>query len=142
MLAGSYRRPSSLVALSSTMHLTRIRLCIHPMNELGYSLYVLVGTLVCGLVLIVVCLLVGAIGRYPAEGMPMGGTNSAIISAACHVKSVESEREKRTEEDGIVNRPLKWGVTKEGSRDIAGHCSFSDREVKKPTVGFLYAGLR
>jgi len=69
----------------------------------------------------------------------MDGLNSATISAACHVMHADSEREKSIEGGGIVNRPLKWGVTKEGSRDSAGHCSFSDEEVKTPTVGFLYA---
>ncbi|KAJ4358757.1 uncharacterized protein N0V89_003341 [Didymosphaeria variabile] len=42
-------------------------------SELGYSLYALIGTLVCGLVLVVAALVVGAVGRYPAEGMPIGG---------------------------------------------------------------------
>jgi hypothetical protein len=41
------------------------------------------------------------------------------------------------EEEGIADQPLKWGVTKESSQNIAGHCSFSDGDVKKPTVGFL-----
>jgi len=43
-------------------------------SEVGhYSLHALVATLVCGTVLIVACLLVGAIGRYLAEGMLING---------------------------------------------------------------------
>lgn len=112
-----------------------------PDKDLGYSLYALIGTLICSAALIVASLLVGTIGRYPGEGMPMGGTNSAIISAACHVKNFSGERDQGADGDAIVSRPLKWGVTKEGSKDSAGHCSFSDGEVHPPTVGFLYAGF-
>lgn len=115
---------------------------IRAENDLGYSQNALLGTIVCSSVMIGVCLLVSILFTYPTKGMPIGGTNSAIISAACHVRSTSNEQDKSTAEDDIVCRPLKWGVTKEGSPDTAGHCSFSDREVTEPTVGFLYASLK
>ncbi|KAF2650724.1 hypothetical protein K491DRAFT_720511 [Lophiostoma macrostomum CBS 122681] len=108
-------------------------------SGLGYSMEGLVASLVWGSVLIGVCFLAGMLGRYPDAGMPLGGTNSAVVSAACHVESAAGEK---SDVEGVVTRPLKWGVTREGERDAAGHCSFSDAEVVKPTPGFLYARVK
>jgi hypothetical protein len=110
-------------------------------SALGYSAPAILTSIGVGSAVVVVCLLVAAIARYPAGGMPVGGTNSAVISAACHMWDADGVQKEDEAREVIVNRPLKWGVTKEGSLDEAGHCSFSDGEVRKPVVGFLYAGM-
>lgn len=108
-------------------------------TTLGYSPRGLIACITMGSVLVVGCLLVANICKYP-HGMPVGGTNSAVISAACHVRNAGLGQGKISEKENVVDQPLKWGVTIEGSRDSVGHCSFSSGEVGTPTVGHLYAG--
>lgn len=109
-------------------------------SALGYSAPAILTTIAVGSAIVVACLLVGIVMRYPDQGMPLGGTNSAIISAACHVDAGEEGKSVEMREE-IVNRPLKWGVTQEGSPGKVGHCAFSDGEVSKPVVGITYAGV-
>jgi hypothetical protein len=107
-------------------------------NGVGYSYRALVGSIAWGSVMVLFCLLVAGICTYP-KGLPIGGTNSAVISAACHVKYGGDGRRKVDED--ISNEPLMWGVTIPGSRDVVGHCCFSSGEVERPEVGCLYAGV-
>lgn len=121
-------------------------------TDLGFSDSALIATIVWGCVLVVTCLLIAGICKYP-KGMPIGATNSAVVSAACHVKRVNGEGRSveqtqykdaggsRVEED-IVDRPLQWGATIEGTMDEVGHCCFSDQVVEMPEEGCLYAGVR
>jgi hypothetical protein len=69
--------------------------------------------------------------------MPIGGTNSAVISAACHVRHMDEQENKKGED--IVHRPLQWGVAIEGTEDKVGHCCFSDEEVQRPIKDCVYA---
>jgi hypothetical protein len=55
--------------------------------------------------------------------MPVAGTCSAAIAAACHPTDEEPE-------DGYL-LPIKWGET-DVYRGI-GHCTFSSRDVKTPS---------
>jgi hypothetical protein len=71
------------------------------------------------------------------KGMPIGGTNSAVISAAYHVTYTDDDEGKAL--DDVVDRPQQWGVIVEGTKDGIGHCCFSDKEVEKPVEGCLYA---
>lgn len=103
---------------------------------LGFSDSALVAAIIMGCLLVVVCLAIAGFCRYPT-GIPLGGTNSAVISAACHIKYRNGGKIEGL--DDIVERPLQWGVTIEGTKDQAGHCSFSDRVVHKPVEGCLYA---
>jgi hypothetical protein len=119
-------------------------------SHLGYSDEALIASIVWGCVLVVICVLVAGLCTY-AEGVPIGGTNSAVISAACHADrreremkdlSYRDEDEENGGEKDIVVRALQWGATNEGSADEVGHCCFSDKEVWKPVEGRLYAGVR
>ncbi|PLB52255.1 hypothetical protein P170DRAFT_350349 [Aspergillus steynii IBT 23096] len=79
--------------------------------------------------LILCCLLVFYIvglgfKRFPS-GMPVAGSCSLAIAAACHGES-ESPSD-------IAQMPLKWGVM--GSDD---HCGFSSEDVEKPTHSRVY----
>ncbi|KAF2645313.1 hypothetical protein P280DRAFT_116912 [Massarina eburnea CBS 473.64] len=102
-------------------------------SGVGYSIQALIGSISWGTALVICVLAVAWFMKYPV-GLPVGGTNSAVISAACHLTG--NEREKKD----IVNRPLTWGVTVLMSRLSLGHCFFSAEEVYSPVVGDHYAG--
>lgn len=98
-------------------------------SAVGYSFSALVASVTWGCLMVAVVLGVAVFGRY-AVGMPVGGTNSAVVSAACHVRR-EEERA-----DGA----FMWGATVPGGKEVVGHCSFSCGEVGRLRVGGLYAG--
>ncbi|KAF4470042.1 hypothetical protein FALBO_3056 [Fusarium albosuccineum] len=67
--------------------------------------------------------------------MPMVGTCSAAISAACHHDGGRDE---------VSLQPVKWGAVfiedaGEG-QDLVGHCCLTSSLVKRPKPGRLYAG--
>ncbi|KAF2995325.1 hypothetical protein E8E13_000718 [Curvularia kusanoi] len=63
------------------------------------------------------------------RGMPLAGSCSMVISAACHV---ESENQVSTQE-------VQWGVLEASdSQANVGHCSFSGGSVSRPIVGHFY----
>ncbi|KAL9611692.1 MAG: hypothetical protein Q9167_003687 [Letrouitia subvulpina] len=67
--------------------------------------------------------------RY-RDGMPLVGSCSAAISAACH----------RPENDvDAAVLPVKWGAV-EGTEKV-GHCCFTSLEVTPPVKGQIYKGL-
>jgi hypothetical protein len=107
-------------------------------TRVGYSYYALVASMAWGSAMTILCLLIAKFCKYP-KGLPLGGTNSAVISAACHVKHADDRRAKV--DDHISSKPLMWGVTILESREGMGHCSFSSGEVEMPKVGCLYAGI-
>jgi hypothetical protein len=81
-------------------------------------------------ILLVICggvlMIAGAIGmggRKYKPGMPLGGTNSAVIAAACHMAG---------EEENIECKKVKWGVVS------MGHCAFSSGEPAFPQEGVAY----
>jgi hypothetical protein len=87
-------------------------------------------------VLVAVCLLIAVICTY-LKGMPTGGTNSAVISAACHVRYTDGDEVQALDE--VVNRPLQWGATVQGTEEEVGHCCFSDKKIEKPREECFYA---
>ena len=81
-------------------------------------------------ILLVMCggvfMIAGAIGmgwRKHQPGMPLRGTNSAVIAAACYVAGGE---------ENIERKKLKWGVVG------TGHCAFSSGEPDFPQAGVAY----
>ncbi|KAH7379514.1 hypothetical protein BKA66DRAFT_466175 [Pyrenochaeta sp. MPI-SDFR-AT-0127] len=106
------------------------------LTKLGYSNIALV-TAICWLgALVCICVLVACIFKYPL-GLPLGGTNSAVISASCQLRYDEGEGS--VQEDNIAEKPVMWGVTIRGGEEEVGHCSFSTSEVERPKSGHLYA---
>ena len=91
----------------------------------GYSPGAIVITVIVGSVMASVVLLVG-LRKYP-NTMPLAGTNSAAIAAACY--SLPGDQQSVTE-------PLQWGVVSE--TDGIGHCSFSAGNVKPLVPGRIY----
>lgn len=106
-------------------------------NGIGYSDIALVTSLAMILSLIIFCRFVACFRTYDT-GLPVGGTNSAVISAACHVTHGYTIREK----DGvdIAEKPLQWGVTIRGGTETVGHLCFSGGKVERPEFNCLYAG--
>ena len=87
-------------------------------------------------VLLVICggvlMIAGAIGMGQKKyqpGMPLRGTNSAVIAAACHVVGGE---------ENIERKKLKWGVVGKYDNHGTGHCAFSSGEPDFPQEGVAY----
>lgn len=68
------------------------------------------------------------LGRYKA-GMPLAGSCSAALSAACHPPADEPD---------VALVPVKWGVT--SVEQGIGHCALSGRYVSPPITGRRYLG--
>ncbi|KFA71176.1 hypothetical protein S40288_04711 [Stachybotrys chartarum IBT 40288] len=66
--------------------------------------------------------------RLRPNGMPLAGSCSAAIAAACHPGAKEPDAWKK---------PVKWGVVKYKEEDVC-RCSFSSLEVQVPEKGQLY----
>ncbi len=97
-------------------------------SQIGYSNIAIITVIALGILVVLLGILNGF--RIFQPGMPLAGSCSAAISAACH----------RPKEDvDATQKSLMWGVV-EVEGDI-GHCCFTSFRVQKPTVGKLYAGL-
>jgi hypothetical protein len=100
----------------------------------GYSpIAILLATVVC---LFLIGTIVALGKRKFRNGMPVAGTSSVAISAACHLRKGE-----KGEEAAFL--PLQWGVTEAAGDglDEAGHCAFSSRPVEPPIPGSFYGDL-
>ncbi|KAL3481374.1 hypothetical protein BJX99DRAFT_164303 [Aspergillus californicus] len=63
------------------------------------------------------------------SGMPVAGSCSLAIAAACHPQTREDEE--------IEYQLLKWGVELDQTGDV-GHCTFSSENVQPPEDGIIY----
>lgn len=95
----------------------------------GYSLIAMIFVIVLGSIILLLGISAGS-NKYKS-GMPLVGSCSAAISAACHSP-------KKDPNASLL--PLMWGAvkTEEGS---AKHCCFSSLEVSPPVEGEVYAGV-
>jgi hypothetical protein len=84
-------------------------------------------TMLAGCCLVLFVVVLGL--RHYRAGVPLAGSCSVAISAACHGSNVDT------------TVPLQWGVTSDKGAEH-GHCAFSDQEIDLPIEGALYAGLR
>lgn len=98
-------------------------------SDCGYSPPAIVCLLIVGSIMVLVLSLHGLRNLDPE--MPMAGSCSLAISAACH------------RPPGDVNAalsPVKWGAVSHETKDGPGHCCFTSFEVESPIVGHEYAG--
>lgn len=100
----------------------------------GYSPIAMIFVIILGSVIVLLGICFGF--RKSRGGMPLAGSCSAAISAACHPPEAD------------VNASLKrvmWGVVTEDSfqyeGEYIGRCSFTSSKVEAPVVGSYYAGL-
>ena len=95
--------------------------------KVGFSCIAIFCAIIVGAIAILASFIMG-FRQYPV-GIPLVGSCSAAISAACHRVSQDTE--------GAL-LPQKWGVVVD---DYVGHCCFSSLPVTEPVEGRLYAGL-
>ncbi|KAL4799209.1 hypothetical protein BDV19DRAFT_385460 [Aspergillus venezuelensis] len=106
----------------------------------GYSPPAIVVRLCVG-VLLPVGLVVLGTGKL-GTGMPVAGSCSLAVAAACHPRMKGGDAHIGAGDGvGIEYRRLRWGVESRGSgigEVDSGHCAFSDGEVIPPTDGAIY----
>ena len=99
----------------------------------GYSPLAMICVLVVG-GLVLLLTWVQGVKVLPQGGMPLAGSNSVGITAACHAPR----------ESDDAQQPLMWGVVSTGlqndpSEESIGHCSLSSSDVGALVEGQLYA---
>ncbi|KAL8692921.1 MAG: hypothetical protein Q9218_002147 [Villophora microphyllina] len=98
-------------------------------STVGYSVLPLVVVLVIASLVVLMALLMGF--RRLKPGLPLVGSNSAAISAACHAPMKDFAASEKS---------LMWGAVDEKTKHGVGHCSFTSFEVRLPIDGQMYAG--
>ncbi|KAJ4373036.1 hypothetical protein N0V83_003327 [Neocucurbitaria cava] len=98
-------------------------------TTLGFSPSAIIAVIVLGTLMVISIIGVGFIPYK--RGMPLAGTCSMAISAACH--------DLDNEDTDVAVRRLQWGVVSMG-HDSLGHCAFSSKSVEAPVKGEMYAG--
>lgn len=135
-----YRFGVPLVVLSGTLHWLvsqSIFVVAIDINEgfdwrrtCGYSPIAMTLVIVLGALMIVAVI---GFGWLPYKGgIPLAGSSSMAISAACHPNET-----KRFEDGPISEQKLQWGV--ETSVDGIKRCAFSSQEVGPLVEGHLYS---
>ena len=124
--------------MSQSLYLVRIIAYSDPQTRnadydtitLGYSPPAIVIGLCVGMLLPAGLVLFGC-GRFQS-GMPVAGSCSMAIAAACHPRG-------QTDEDraNLEYQRLKWGVEAYQNGEM-WHCAFSNRKVMKPEDGMEY----
>lgn len=94
----------------------------------GYSTLMILITLIFLVLMAVV--IIGLSFRSLNAPIPLVGTSSLAVSAACHHPN-DAESEAR--------KPLMWGVTRRPVDGKPGHCSLSSESVEHPVPGEVYA---
>lgn len=112
-----------------------VQLEFDSVSTCGYSPIAIIFTLIVGACTVLFGIITG-FRRYKCS-MPLAGSSSAAISAACHPPK---------DDVNAYLKPLMFGVVEEEegplhNKKIYGHCCFTSFEVRKPVMGELYAGL-
>ena len=92
----------------------------------GYSNIAVISVILLGSIIILLGILIGS--RPYKVGMPLVGSCSAAISAACHALK---------NDPNASLRPVMWGAVK--TNGSVGHCCFSSLDVSPPVEGRVYA---
>lgn len=101
-------------------------------QTVAYSPLAIISLMVLGGIMVGIIV---ACGYLPYKrGMPVAGSNSMAISAACHV----IDRDEG-DEGTASSKELQWGVVRTADDDI-GHCAFSPYAVGVPVKGVTYGG--
>ena len=132
-----------LLVMSGTLHwlvsqsifLARVTVLDHEgakvqdasISTCGYSPIAIITVIILGSIMVLLGILNG-FRRYKA-GMPLIGSCSAAISAACHAM--------KKDPDAALLRVM-WGAVE--TQGAVGHCCFSSFDVSPPVDGEAYAG--
>lgn len=93
----------------------------------GWSPVGIISVIAVGVAMIVMLVIYGS--RRLGSCMPIVGSCSAAIAAACHLVPYK---------ETACEEPLQWGATVHEQFGRAGHCSFSSSEVEPPRPGTMY----
>ncbi len=99
-------------------------------STLGYSFMPMLTAITIGAMTVLIGILHGF--RLYKPGIPLVGSCSAAISAACHVPSEDDM--------SAAEQPVKWGVVGGRNEDGVGHCTFTSLDVTSPLEFLQYAG--
>ncbi|GAB7365085.1 hypothetical protein MBLNU230_g6176t1 [Neophaeotheca triangularis] len=126
--------------ISQALFLTRIDFVKDDLEQLewkitaaGFSPPAILACIVLGSIMLLA--LVGLGFRKFASTMPVAGSCSLAIAAACHPPADDVD---------AAFLPVQWGVVGTGDEDGqngVGHCSFTSQAVSEPIPGRRYAGL-
>ena len=94
-------------------------------STLGYSCIAIITVITLGGIVVLVGILHGF--RKYKPGVPLAGSCSAVISAACH---------RPNEDVDAAYKPVMWGAVE--SKNPIGHCCFTSFEVTEPVKGQVY----
>lgn len=101
----------------------------------GYSCIAIIFTIIVGFLVVMLGIANGF--RKYKPGMPLAGSCSAAISAACHPPEADQY---------AATGAVMWGVVPyENAKDgveAVGHCSLTSLETKPPVQGEMYAGMK
>lgn len=100
-------------------------------TAIGYSPL----AMMCGVCVVVIMLIaLVTVMQLPLKScMPLVGSNSFAISAACHPPENDCD---------VARKKIMWGAAWHQQDDMPGHCCFTGFEVEPPRVGEFYAGDR
>ena len=105
------------------------------LNTCGYSPVAIVCSILVGAAM--VTSLVGLGFKRFKSGMPVAGSCSLAIAAACYPASVpENDSRAAWLRKNMEYFPLRWGVVSFDGE--FGHCSFSCEDVSMPKQGKVY----
>lgn len=98
-------------------------------SQVGYSCPPILTAILIGAALMLFAIAMGA-KRLNGE-LPVAGSCSAAISAACH---------RPTDDIDAAFMPVQWGAVSSDEADDIGHCCFTSRVVESVVSGRTYAG--
>ena len=139
-----YKYGIPLTVLSGTLHwlvsqsLFLARVAAFDSNEeytydslstVGYSCIAIITVIILGSIVVALGILNGF--RKYRPGMPLVGSCSAAISAACH---------QPREDVDAATLPLLWGAVNGQEDGAIGHCCLTSFGTSPPVEGKLYAG--
>ena len=104
---------------------------IQTISTCGYSAYAIVIVIIVGSTMVLALLVNGF--RKLDSGMPLVGSCSLAISAACH---------RPLEDKDAALKPVQWGAVSHETIEGPGHCCFTSFDVEPPILGQRYAGLK
>ncbi|KAL6719469.1 hypothetical protein ACLMJK_003709 [Lecanora helva] len=100
-------------------------------STIGYSCIAIITTIILGGIIIVLGIVIGF--RKYKPGMPLAGSCSAAISAACHRPDGDEDAERKK---------VMWGAVGPLNEEGIGHCSFTSWEVEPLIEGKRYSGSK
>ncbi|KAF7511429.1 hypothetical protein GJ744_004618 [Endocarpon pusillum] len=95
----------------------------------GYSPLAIVCAVSVGTLMLLALLVLSSQKLKP--GIPIVGSNSFTISAACHPPK---------EDEDVAFKHLMWGAVSHQEGNLPGHCCLTSLDVEKPRCGNFYAG--